>query len=183
MKRIMLLLVVSLALLTGSASIAYAHLTPYGDSVDPTSEVLAFYDGSKYNISANIENVVGWDSYDNKWCANFCGVSIETDQNDSIPQGLAVWDWRDCNSGYAGYFTSKTGSDDLRLNTCWVDGYNAWQKKSIIQHEFGHGLDFDHPPRTAYYKKYSIMFWCPVCTGRSIPGQHDGTDYYNRWVR
>lgn len=177
MKRLLLLATTVLLVLL-CAPLAWAHFQS-GDSV--SNEYLTYDDNSKYAMGA-LHQAGQWDSLNCRWA--YGGSSCPGVDIDSVSSGetLEVVDYSSCSSGVIGMYRTSYSPDRISLNTCLMDRKSGPIKDGVIIHEFGHALGFKHPPDTAYYRKYSIMYSCTPCSGATRLKSHDYPDYYKWWI-
>lgn len=155
----------------GLTTLAGAHATPYGNSVDSSTNPpeIRYTTSSKYAFAVN--NAI------DKWNALPGGVSILPDAWNTY-NDLEIYDTYTSDS-WSGYFTwHPGGADNMRFNTRVLDQstWGACHDSKVALHEFGHSLDFDH---NYYAFSYSIMRQGKHCT-YNLP-QHERDDFDARW--
>lgn len=163
---------VSLALLMGSAGVGTAHFGT-GASGVTGNEKMVIANASSYG-QALAQSRADWNRFSSN--NNNRGVEIYASSSTTHPDTVRVAQYRRCGSDTAGYYQERGNLDLIGLNTCYGS------KKATIVHEIGHGLTFDHPPATEYYRRNSIMYPCASCARTSRPMFHDARDYVNRWI-
>lgn len=177
-KRIVLLLVCTLAVVIVATSIATAHNLGY-NSVRNTSGGgdLVIRDSTRYDAALN-HGIYWWQELDCRW-QGCPGVHVFKETPDYL-RTLIASDYYQENTTTGGYYQKMpNGPDKIKFNVWGMDQDAQWQRGAMATHEIGHALQFGHnsqPPNK------SIMRPCPSCGGYNTPLPHDDTDYYNRWI-
>lgn len=177
MRKVGLLLISVLTVLSMFTSTAYAHNLGY-NSVKSTSGGgdLKINDGTRYDASLD-KAISAWQRLDCMW-RGCPGVHVFRQCCGLGPAEVGIRDYYNRNSTTTGYYATGYDPDGIFLNVANVDKFpsNSWQRKAIIAHEIGHALGFDHAGSG------SLMYYCTTCTGHSSPQNHDIDDYYRKWV-
>lgn len=147
---------------TGAASPAYAHFLGYS-SVD--SGEIRWGDSTSWDDARSHANST-WNGLD--------PINIAADDWTTYEDVT----WRDANDsgvGWDGLYSNSAGTDDIYLNSYYLNGYTTAQRRAVAAHELGHALGLAH--------SYSdqLMNSCSTCSGYNTPQSHDISDYHSLW--
>lgn len=88
-------------------------------------------------------------------------------------EDLTVSDVTKSTVTWAGQYTNSVGSDTIKFNTYFMNGYSSSKKQNVTTHELGHALGLAHS------LSGNIMY-AYVATRTSL-GTQDTTDYHYLW--
>ncbi|HWM91946.1 MAG TPA: hypothetical protein VN493_14365 [Thermoanaerobaculia bacterium] len=163
-------LILGLIIVLGTGTILFAaHFSPNGPSVD--GDEIRYVDNTSYNDPLSWA-IAEWNALD--------PIDILPDSAFTIAD-IDVFDVNDSSVSWVGSRSVRTGTDWIRMNSYYLNGYTTFQRRGTMTHEFGHALGMGDHTLSDYGSSAIIMYECSACSGVNTPQAHDEDDYDDLW--